>query len=60
MNEAVQALRDMGKDFRPEDVARLSPLMYSNLNVLGRYSFDLSPEVARGELRQLRPFRRRD
>ena len=29
-------------------------LVHSNLNVLGRYSFDLSPEVKRGKFRPLR------
>lgn len=37
-----------------EDVARLSPLIYEHINMLGRYSFAAPEEVARGELRPLR------
>jgi hypothetical protein len=36
-----------------EDVARLSPLQYKHVNVLGHYSFTLSEEVLKGELREL-------
>ncbi len=58
MDQALSALRQRGEQPRPEDVARLSPLVHSNLNVLGSYSFVLSPEVARGNLRPLRPLER--
>ena len=54
MDQAVQALRNSGKELRPEDEARLSPLLHSNLNVLGSYSFDLTPEVGKGGFRPLR------
>lgn len=37
-----------------EDLARLSPLIFEHINMLGRYSFAVSEEVARGELRPLR------
>lgn len=40
-------------DVRPEDVARLSPLGFRHLNMLGRYAFTLPEFVARGELRPL-------
>lgn len=36
-----------------EDVTRLSPLMYSHINMLGHYSFTLSENVINGELRPL-------
>jgi hypothetical protein len=39
---------------RDEDVARLSPLGYDHINMLGRYAFILPEQVARGELRPLR------
>lgn len=58
MDQALTTLRQRGEEPRPEDVARLSPLIHSNLNVLGSYSFVLSPEVARGQLRPLRPLER--
>ena len=43
-----------GLDIRPEDIARLSPLGFQHINLLGRYSFDLPESLARGELRPLR------
>jgi hypothetical protein len=35
-------------------VARLSALIYENINMLGRYSFAVPEAVRRGELRPLR------
>jgi hypothetical protein len=37
-----------------EDVARLSPLKWAHINVLGRFEFTMSPDVAGGDLRPLR------
>lgn len=39
---------------RDEDVARLWPLGFEHINMLGRYAFTLPDTVARGELRPLR------
>jgi hypothetical protein len=39
---------------RSEDVARLTPLRWSHINLLGRYAFSLPEAVMRGELRPLR------
>ncbi len=52
----MQLLAD-GADAYPvleEDLARLSPPIYEHINMLGRYSFAVPEEVARGELRPLR------
>jgi Tn3 transposase DDE domain len=38
----------------PEDVARLSPLVFEHINLLGRYAFSVPEAVTRGELRPLR------
>jgi len=35
-------------------VARLSPLVYDHINLLGRYAFSVPDSVIRGELRRLR------
>jgi len=35
-------------------VARLSPLGFDHINMLGRYAFILPDPIARGELRPLR------
>ncbi|MEJ2328076.1 MAG: Tn3 family transposase [Chromatiaceae bacterium] len=47
-------MRSDGYEVRPEDVARLSPLPNHHVNVLGRYSFALSAQVANGGMRPLR------
>jgi TnpA family transposase len=54
MNAALAQLRREGHLVRDEDVARLSPLIYDHINVLGRYSFAVPEAVRRGELRPLR------
>jgi TnpA family transposase len=53
--EAVlDQLRAEGYEVKEEDVARLSPLIFEHINMLGRYSFTVPEEVARGELWALR------
>ena len=54
MDAALAQLRAEGFNVRDEDVARLSPLGYELINVLGRYAFTLPETVARGQLRPLR------
>jgi len=54
MDAALDRLRAEGHDVRDEDVARLSPLGFDHINMLGRYAFTLPDTVARGELRPLR------
>jgi len=54
MDAALDQLRAEGFDVRDEDVARLSPLGFDHINMLGRYAFTLPDGVARGELRPLR------
>ena len=43
-----------GYPVQDADVARLSALIYENINMLGRYSFAVPEAVRRGELRPLR------
>jgi len=54
MDVAVAQMRAQGLEVRDEDVARLSPLGYSHVNLLGRYHFSLPEAISRGELRPLR------
>ena len=54
MDAALDQLRAGGHDVRDEDIARLSPLGFDHINMLGRYTFTLPETVARGELRPLR------
>lgn len=42
MEAALEQLRAEGFEVRSEDVARLSPLQISHINMLGRYAFLLS------------------
>lgn len=54
IDAALEQLRKEGYPVIPEDVARLSPLCFEHINLLGRYAFALPESVARGELRPLR------
>jgi len=54
MDAALDQLRAEGHEVLAEDVARLSPLSFKHINMLGRYAFTLPDTVARGELRPLR------
>ena len=54
MDAALNQLRVEGFDVRDDDVARLSPLGFDHINMLGRYAFILPDPIARGELRPLR------
>jgi hypothetical protein len=54
MDAALNQLRAEGFDVRAEDAARLSPLGFDHINMLGRYAFILPDQIARGELRPLR------
>ena len=54
IDAALAQLRKEGFVVRDEDVARLSPLGHEHINMLGRYTFTLPDQVARGKLRPLR------
>ena len=54
MDAAIAQLRQEGFEVRDEDLARLSPLGFEHINLLGRYIFSLPEPVARGQLRPLR------
>ncbi len=60
MDAALSQLRAEGQDLREEDVARLSPLGFDHINMLGRYAFTLPDTVACGEFRPLRDPRAAD
>ena len=54
MDVALTQLRAEGHGVRDEDVARLSPLGFEHIIMLGRYAFTVPEPLARGELRPLR------
>jgi TnpA family transposase len=57
MGASLKHLRDKSLEIRGEDEARLSPLGYEHVNVLGHYSFTLSENIMKGELRALNELR---
>lgn len=54
MNAALDQLRKEKFPIQDEDVARLSPLFYTHINMMGHYSFSVPESVSKGELRPLR------
>ncbi len=50
---ALNQLRQEGVEVKDEDVARLSPLQYRHINMLGHYSFALAEFIRPGVLRPL-------
>ena len=54
MEVVLNQLRAEGYPVQEEDVLRLSPLIHSHINMMGRYSFSVPEIVANGELRPLR------
>ena len=54
IDAALEQLRREGYPVEPTDVARLSPLCFEHINLLGRYAVALPESVARGALRPLR------
>ena len=53
MQAALDHIRQQPLEIREEDEARLSPLVYGHINVLGHYSFTLAEQVMNGQLRPL-------
>lgn len=55
MDAALSQLRKEGElEILEEDVARLFPLGFAHINMLGRYQFEVPEEVRQGKLRPLR------
>lgn len=53
MQVAIEKLRNEGEIINDADIQRLSPLGYDHINIVGKYSFNLPEEIARGSLRTL-------
>jgi TnpA family transposase len=54
MDAAINHLRSAGVEVKPEDVARLSPLTSRQFHMQGRFHFNVTEEILRGEMRPLR------
>jgi hypothetical protein len=53
MQAALDYLQEQSMNIREEDEARLSPLVHGHFNVLGHYSFTLTEQIMKGQLRPL-------
>lgn len=53
MQAALDHLQKQSVSISKEDEARLSPIVHGHFNVLGRYSFTLTEQVTKGQLRPL-------
>lgn len=54
MQLAIEHLQKQGVKITPEQIARLSPLIHGNINMLGQYNFELDSSIIQGMLRPLR------
>ncbi len=53
IQEALSHPRNSGETPMEEHLARLSPLIYGHINMLGHYAFSLPEAIFKGELRPL-------
>ncbi|MEO9031171.1 MAG: Tn3 family transposase [Ktedonobacteraceae bacterium] len=60
MNRSVEDMRTRGMTILPADLARLSPLGYDHVNLLGRYTFSLSDAIRQGAFHPLRELEERE
>ncbi len=60
IQDALEALRAVGKDVLDSDVARLSPLLSQHINFSGTYHFNLPASLSAGQHRPLRALDRPD
>ncbi|NJK46901.1 transposase [Candidatus Gracilibacteria bacterium] len=51
--EVLDYLRFNQIEVSPDDVARLSPLKYKHINMLGCYQFSMPDSVRQGKMRRL-------
>ena len=54
LGSAISWMKMLGENVLDEDVARLSPMKFGHINVLGHFQFELADDLAGGALRPLR------
>ena len=54
IDAALHQLAAEGVPIQSEEMARLPPLLFDHINLLGRFAFFVPESVQRGELRPLR------
>jgi len=55
LDRALTELLQLHPDIDHDDLARITPLAYDHIRILGRYSFTLNPHVQLGNYRPLKP-----
>ncbi|MDS0527825.1 Tn3 family transposase [Clostridium sp. SHJSY1] len=53
MELSIDNIKHTNTEIEEKDIERLSPLGFDHINIMGKYSFNLSKEVEQGRLRQL-------
>jgi hypothetical protein len=53
IEKALKQMKEEGFEVLEEDIARISPLQHRHINFLGRYSFAVTEQLEKGELREL-------
>lgn len=54
MELALNFIRELGEPVKTEDIEHTSPLGFEHINILGKYNFEISPEVMSGKYRSLK------
>lgn len=57
LDRALDDFLHVQTDIDHADLARITPLAYDHIRILGRYSFALNPQVQQGQPRQLKPLK---
>ncbi len=55
LEASLDVLKQAGYHIDIADIQRLSPLGYNHINIMGRYSFNVSDDIEQGRLRPLLP-----
>jgi len=53
MQESIEKLRASGAVVKDNEIQRLSALGYDHINIMGKYSFEISEAIDGGKLRPL-------
>lgn len=57
LDRALDDFLHVQPDIDHADLARITPLAYEHIRILGRYSFTLNPQVQQGQQRELKPLK---
>ena len=57
LDRALDVFLQIQPNIDYDDLARITPLAYDHIRILGRYSFTLNPQVQQGNNRSLKPLK---